>query len=91
MDDLIKVSRNGELILPTAIRRALDVRAGDYVQLKLVGHSVVVTPKKVLDKDQSYYWSEEWQAAERAADADIAAGRIKTFDDVDELIKELNS
>ncbi len=41
--------------------------------------------------DQAYYWSEEWQAAERAADADIAAGRIKKFDTVDELIKELNS
>jgi len=42
----------------------------------------------VADKDQAYYWSAEWQAAERKADADIAAGWVKTFDTVDELIAE---
>ncbi len=91
MDDLIRLTRNGELTLPNAIRRALDIRAGDYVQLKLIGHSVVLTPKKVLDKNQAYYWSDEWQAAEKAADADIAAGRMKKFDNVEDLIRELNS
>lgn len=91
MENLTKMSRNGQLTLPSAIRRALRLRAGEYVEMKVVGHSVVVTPKKVIDKDQAYYWSAEWQAAERAADADIAAGRVKTFDDIDELIAELNS
>lgn len=91
MEDLIKVTQNGQLALPTAIRRALHLRVGEYVQMKLVGRSLIVTPKKVVDKDQAYYWSAEWQAAEREADADIAAGRVKTFDTVDGLIAELNA
>ena len=91
MDNLVKVSRNGEVVLPPAIRKSLRIRAGDIVQIKQVGRSLVVTPKKVLDKDQSYYWSAEWQAAEREADADIAACRTKKFDRVEDLIKELNS
>ena len=67
------------------------MRAGEYVHAKVVGHSLVLTPKKIIDQDQAYFWSEEWQAAEREADADIAAGRVRTFDNVEDLIRELNS
>jgi len=91
MDNIAKLSRNGQLALPPKVRRALRMRAGDYVQIKVIGQSLVVTPKKVIDKDQAYYWSEEWQAVEREADADIAAGRMKKLETVDDLIKELNS
>lgn len=91
MEDLAKVSRNGQLHLSVAIRRALRLRAGEYVEMKLVGRSLIVTPKKVIDKDQAYYWSAEWQAAERAADTDIAAGRVKKFRNAADLIKELNA
>ncbi len=91
IENLAKVSRNGQLALPPKIRRALQVRIGDYVQMQVVGKSLVLTPKKVIDKDQSYYWSKEWQAVEREADADIASGRVCRSETVDDLIKELNS
>lgn len=38
-----------------------------------------------IDADQVYFWTDEWQAKEREADADIAAGRYEDFDDVDEF------
>lgn len=41
--------------------------------------------------DQSWYWTERWQKAEREADEDIKAGRVKAFDNVEDLIRELNS
>ena len=43
----------------------------------------------ILD-DQSWYWTPEWQAAEREADEDMAAGRIHRYNNVDELIKSLH-
>jgi len=46
-------------------------------------------PKKLVDKSQAYFWTKRWQDAEREADEDIKAGRVKTFDSVDELIKDL--
>ena len=46
-------------------------------------------PKKLVDKSQAYFWTKKWQEVERAADEDIKAGRVKTFDSVDELIKDL--
>ena len=47
-------------------------------------------PKKLVDKSQAYFWTKKWQEGERAADEDIKAGRVKTFDSVDELIKDLD-
>jgi len=39
--------------------------------------------------DQAYFWTAEWQAGEREADEDIAAGRTQLFDDVDAAIRAL--
>jgi len=46
-------------------------------------------PKKLVDKSQAYFWTKWWQDAERKADEDIKAGRVKTFESVDELTKDL--
>jgi len=47
-------------------------------------------PKKLIDKSQAYFWTKRWQEGEREADEDIKAGRVKTFDSVDKLIKDLD-
>lgn len=41
--------------------------------------------------DQEYFYTKEWQAKEAEADKSIAKGVVsKVYDDVDELIKDLN-
>ena len=39
--------------------------------------------------DQSWYWTDEWQAGERESKADIAAGRVERYDTVDDFIRSL--
>lgn len=86
-----KVTRNGQITLPAQARRALQIEEGDYVEVRVnSGGSITLTPKKLVDKEQAYFWTEEWQRGEREADEEIAAGRHKTFDDVEDLIRELN-
>jgi len=46
-------------------------------------------PKKLVDKSQAYFWTKRWQKGEKEAAEDIKAGRVKTFESVDELIKDL--
>lgn len=41
-------------------------------------------------EDQKWYWSAGWQAAERAADAELEAGHYKEFRSVDELLADLD-
>ncbi len=38
---------------------------------------------------QEWFWSEAWQAAEREAEADLAAGNYETFDTMDEFLASL--
>ena len=87
---LTKVTRNGQITLPASARRALRVVEGDYVQVRVAADSIVLTPKKLVDKSQTFFWSPEWQAAEREASEDIVAGRVHAAQDVDELIAKLD-
>lgn len=42
-------------------------------------------------EDQSWFWTEEWQARYKEAKQDLAEGRFRDFDDVEALLTELKS
>ncbi len=88
---LTKVTRHGQITLPAAIRRAVNINEGDYVEVRVEGDIIILTPKRLIDKSQAYFWTAEWQAAEREASADITAGRVHEFEDVEELIASLEA
>jgi hypothetical protein len=50
----------------------------------------VEMPKKLVDKNQAYFWTKKWQEGEKEAAEDIKAGRVKTFDSIDKFIKDLD-
>jgi hypothetical protein len=39
--------------------------------------------------DQSWFWTDEWQEAEREAEEDLAAGRYDEFYTADEFVASL--
>ncbi|OGO17985.1 MAG: hypothetical protein A2Z15_00485 [Chloroflexi bacterium RBG_16_50_11] len=84
-----KVTRHGQVTLPASIRRKLGIEEGDIVEIMVEDERAVLLPKKIVDKSQSYFWTKEWQEAEKEASEDIKAGRVKAFDNVDDLIKDL--
>ncbi len=43
-----------------------------------------------IDSDQAWFWTREWQARERDADNDLAAGRVTTFESNEELLAALD-
>jgi len=45
----------------------------------------------LIDKDQAWWWTEEWQKKEREAERDIKEGKVKRFTNVEGLIKDLHS
>jgi len=90
MINLSKVTRHGQITLPAAVRKELDIEEGDLVEIQVVDDRAVVTPKKLVDKSQAYFWTEKWQKGEAEAEADIKAGRVKTFDSVEQLLEDLD-
>lgn len=88
--ELTKVTRNGQITLPASLRRAVNIEVGDYIEVTVQDDGLLLTPKKLIDKSQAYFWTEEWQKRERQADEDKKAGRIESFDSVDDLIADLH-
>jgi len=43
----------------------------------------------MIPKDQAWFWTNEWQEAEKEIDEDIKSGSIKTANNLDELMKGL--
>lgn len=92
MVTLAKLTSGGQVTLSKEIRKKANMVPGDYVQVELDknGH-IVLTPKKLVNASQAYFWTEEWQKGERKADEDIRTGRVKKFKSVPEAVKYLDS
>jgi AbrB family looped-hinge helix DNA binding protein len=90
-EQLVKVTRYGQVTIPASLRQVIGIEVGDYVQLRVEGDYIVLTPKKLIDKSQAYFWTKEWQAAEREAEEDIRNGRVAEFDTLEDLFKDLDS
>jgi AbrB family looped-hinge helix DNA binding protein len=88
---LTKVTRNGQITLPAAVRRAAGIEEGDLVAVTIEGDTITLVPKKLVDKSQAYFWSDAWQQAEREASEDITQGRVRSFKDVDALMAALEA
>lgn len=74
------VRAKGQITIPTAIRQAARLEEGDPVEVEIVDDGILLRPKKLIDASQAWFWTPEWQAMEREADADIAAGRVERFE-----------
>lgn len=44
-----------------------------------------------IDPEQAWFWTREWQAREREADEDFAAGRGTTYESDDDLLGALEA
>lgn len=88
---LTKVTRNGQVTIPAEMRREVGIEEGDLIELQVAGDHLILVPKKLIDKSQAYFWTPEWQAAERQAQADIYEGRVKEIATVDDLLAALHS
>lgn len=77
----------GQLTLPSEIRSALHVDAGDDIEFVLLSSGeVVLRGLKMIPADQAWFWTESWQRGERQASEEIAAGKVETFKDEESFI-----
>ncbi|MFN2615964.1 MAG: AbrB/MazE/SpoVT family DNA-binding domain-containing protein [Thermoleophilaceae bacterium] len=80
----------GQLTVPADVRAALHVGEGDDVEFDVTKDgTVVLRGLKAIPADQAWFWTPEWQAGERAASKEIAAGRGAVFDDAESFIESL--
>lgn len=90
---LLTLQSRGTVALPADLRRRHHLDGPD-AQVKLIEHPdgrIELIPVVAVPADQAWFWKERWQAMERAADADIEAGRVTVVDSLDGLMALLDS
>jgi len=81
----------GQVTLPEEIRAAARLEEGDLLEVVITEEGILLRPQKLIDASQAWFWTPEWQAGEREADADLAAGRGETFQSEETLLGALEA
>lgn len=89
LEDSVRVGAKHQVTIPRRISRALRLKKGDHLLVRLEGQRLEMVPASLIPKDQLWYWTPEWQAKEREVDEALARGEIKEANSVDELLKQL--
>ena len=88
---LLKIKRHFQITLPAGIRRLLNIEEGDFMEAEIKDSKIILKPRKLIDADQAWFWSKEWQRGEKQAEKDIKEGRISpSFKTARELKKALH-
>jgi len=89
--ETIRVRKKHQITLPAAIREAAGVYEGDFLTAEVrEDRTIVLRPGRVVDADEAFFYTPEWQAAEREADEDIRLGRVSKPMSATETIAELH-
>lgn len=87
----VKLGAGEGLTLPEKIRQAAGIAEGDtvYVEVEDHGEAGLHVRLRSIDPEQAWFWTPEWQAKEREADEDYAAGRFTTHNSDEEFLAAL--
>jgi antitoxin MazE len=91
LEKAVRLGAKHQVTIPIRISRALKLKKGDHILMRLVGTRLEMVPASLIRKDQLWFWTPEWQSKEREADQDITQGRVKDFDSVEALLQDLRS
>ena len=72
-------------------RLRLDEPGAQLEVMELEDGSLTIRGVVPVDADQAWFWTDRWQKMEAEADADIAAGRVTSFDSVEAMLTGLDS
>ena len=90
MSELIQVRKKAQVTLPQSVRQALNIEEGDFLDAVVKDGEIVLRVKKLVDKEQAWFWTRRWQEGEKQAEEDIRAGRVHSFDGAREAIAFLH-
>ncbi|MDI6711397.1 MAG: AbrB/MazE/SpoVT family DNA-binding domain-containing protein [Bacillota bacterium] len=85
----VQVQKRGVISLGL-VKDHLRIAEGDILRVEIEDGRIILSPMVLVPAEQAYFWSEEWQAAEKEAEYDIRNGRTRSFENVDDLLEDLD-
>jgi AbrB family looped-hinge helix DNA binding protein len=87
-----RLRRKGQVTLPNQVREMLDLEEGDDLVFFVDEDGRVILDRgKLIPPEQAWFWTERWQQMEREAQADIDAGRVRRFENIDKALDDLEA
>jgi AbrB family looped-hinge helix DNA binding protein len=87
---ITRVSPKHQITIPKEAFGKLHLEVGDFLEVDVTEEGLLLIPKKLISKDQAWFWTKEWQEKEKEADEAIAKGEVSgPFKSADELIRHL--
>jgi len=85
-----RLRTKGQITVPSEIRSMLGAEEGDDLIFSTDENGrVMISRAQIIPPDQAWFWSERWQRMEKEAQADIEAGRVYEFDDLEHALTSL--
>jgi len=91
MSNLVQVRKKAQLTIPQSVRQKLGIEEGDFLDVQVRSGEIVLKVKKLVDKEQAWFWTKRWQQGEKEAGEDIRNGRVHRFPDAKSAVAFLNS
>ena len=86
----VKIGPKHQVTIPKDVFDTLSLEVGDFLDTQVKDNAIVLIPKKLVAKDQEWFWTKEWQAKEREADEAIAKGEVSgPFSKASDALKAL--
>jgi len=85
----IMVQKRGVVSLGL-LKDHMPLNDGDIFQVEIEDGKVILKPMKLVPAEQAWFWSKEWQEGEKEAEKDIASRRVKSFENIDDLLEDLD-
>ena len=86
MSNLVQVRKKAQVTLPQSVRQELGIEEGDFLDIQVRSGEIVLKVKKLVDKEQAWFWTNRWQQGEKEAEEDIRAGQVHNFPDVKKAV-----
>lgn len=85
-----KVGPKHQVTIPKKVFEKLRLEVGDYLDVEAKGNYIAMIPKKLIPKNQAWFYTAEWQEKESEADEAIDRGEVAgPFSSATRLIKHL--
>ncbi len=85
----VKVLRGGQITMPKPLRKALEIKEGDLLEVEMENHKLVLKPKTLADKEQA--WGRLKQIMDKVGKRHRKISEEEIEQDVLEAIKAVRS
>jgi AbrB family looped-hinge helix DNA binding protein len=86
----VRLRAKNQITIPADLIEALHLEEGEQLEIQIENGHLVLVPVVTIEKDQSWFWTEQWQQEEREVEAQLTNQELSKPMDLDETLAELD-